>query len=124
MLAEQGIYAALSTVPGCKFYPVQLPDADGTIPPVFGIYSKIGGQSFNSLDGDLNVSRARMQVSIYATTYNTLKTIEQAVNTAMQTANQAKLLVNVSSTVPTDGFEPETRRFYVHMDFYVWVYGE
>ena len=30
-------------------------------------------------------------------------------------------LPNVSAGVPVDGFEQETRRFYVHMDFHCWT---
>lgn len=123
MIVESSLYAVLATVPGCEFYPVQYPDPV-TIPDVFGIYAKVGGQSFNSLEGDSGISRPRMQVSIYATSYGTLKTIESAVNAAMIAANTARTLINVSSSVPVDGFEQETRRFYVHMDFYIWVEGE
>ncbi len=121
MLAEQGIHSVLATVSGCQFWPVQLPDPDGSVPDVFGIYSKVGGNSFNSLDGDLGFSRVRMQVSVYTTSYPALKTIESAVNTAMQAANLAGTLVNVISAVPIDGYETDSRRYFCHMDFYCWA---
>lgn len=124
MSVEAKLYSVLSGVNGCTFYPVQLPDSVATaLPAVFGIYTKVGGTSIQNLEGDIDISRPRMQISIYATVYGTLKTIEAAVNAAMKAASVAGTLLNVSSSVPVDGFEQETRRFYTHMDFYCWDDG-
>lgn len=120
MSAETAIYSVLSTITDCEFFPVQYPDPD-TLPAAFGIYAKMGGESFSGLGGDSNVSRPRMQVSIYATSYGQVKSIEYAVKAAMKAANIAGTLVNVSASVPVDGFENETRYFYCHCDFYVWA---
>lgn len=123
MIVETDLYAVLATVPGCEFFPVQYPDP-ATIPEIFGVYAKVGGTSFQDIEGDIDTSQPRMQVSIYATSYGLLKETETAVNTAMKAANVAGTLRNYSASVPVDGFEQETRRFYVHMDFYIFVTGE
>ena len=121
MIVEAAISAVLATVPGCEFWPVQLPDPDGTIPAVFGIYTKVGGPSFQDIEGDLALSQPRMQVSIYATSYGQVKALETAVNTAMDAANAAGTLQNYSASVPTDKYDPETKRYYIHMDFHCWA---
>jgi len=136
---EEQIAAILSPVFGGELYPVVHPDPDGTMGSVanlYAVYTKIGGVSFNRLTGDDPMSRPRIQVSIYSIDYGSLKASEAAMNVAMQAANQVAsdavdaqqdcfeilgALANVSSSVGTDGFENDTRRYFVHTDFYAWA---
>lgn len=134
MYIEEALYSVLEPVFGNEIYPVRHPDPDGLISSVsdlFAIYTKIGGQSYNTFEGDSGLSRVRMQISIYSVDYDRLKIKEREVNAAMQAANEfsktsldkyneAGSLVNVSTSVPTDGYESDTKRFYIHMDFYCW----
>jgi hypothetical protein len=120
MIVEAALSSVLAAVPGCEFWPVQLPDPDGTIPDVFGIYLKAGGPSFQDIEGDIDLSQPRMQISIYATSYGRVKAIETAVNAAMAAANASGVLKNYSASVPADQFDSETRRYYIHMDFHCW----
>ena len=139
MIAEEKIAAILAAIPGCEFFPVKLREVDaqriGTSAP-FGVYLKVGGEDFSTLQGDLDISRPRMQISIFTTDYATLKDLESAVTTAMRAANDAAqaaidagndpftaagALQSISAGVPVDGEEPETDRYALHMDYYVWV---
>lgn len=81
--------------------------------------------------GDTGLSRVRIQISIYSIDYTELKIKESQVNLAMQVANELAdssldpystlgALKNVSSTVPIDGYESDSKRFCTHMDFYCW----
>lgn len=123
MIVEKAIATVLATVFGDNVYPVWCPDPDGSLGAVagtFAVYTKVGGASFQNLEGDIPVSQPRMQVSIYSTSYSDLKAKESAVNDAMQAANVARTLVNYSSSVPVDGYDQDSRRYFVHMDFYCW----
>lgn len=134
MRVEELLYSVLQPVFGDELYPVRHPDPDGlsdSVSTLFAIYTKIGGQSFNTMTGDTGLSRIRIQISIYSIDYTQLKQKETEVNTAMQVANELAdvsidpyntlgVLKNVSSTVPIDGYEADSKRFCTHMDFYCW----
>lgn len=135
MSIESKFYGILADTFNGELYPVRHPDPDGkksSVSDLFAIYLKIGGQSLNKLEGDAGVSRVRMQLSIYATDYDVLKTAEYGAIAAMRSANDAfnqsldtegtGALPNVTSTVPLDGYESDTKRFYTHIDFYCWAY--
>jgi hypothetical protein len=123
-----------------ELYPVQVPDKDAarlaTAGTSYGVYTKVGGEAPVLLSGEGNIARPRIQVSVYATTNAQLKALESAVNVAMKAANVlandtieagndpyavATALLNNPASVPIDGFEQATRRYYCHMDFYAWV---
>lgn len=138
MIIEQKINTVLSSVFNGELYPVRHPDPDGTeseVAKTFAVYIKIGGRSLQNLKGDTDLSKPRIQVSIYSIDYDELKEKEQAVNDAMKAANDtflalketgedfgevANAIPNFSSSVPTDGFEADTKRYYLHMEFYCW----
>lgn len=135
MTLQEKIATILDTpVFGGKLYYIQAPDQDGSaskLAETFGVFSIVGGQSFQSLEGDTDLSRPRVQISIFAISPLTLIDKVAAVNAAMKAAcnrcdtvpdpdADALALYNYSSSVPVDGFEPETRRYYSHMDFYCW----
>lgn len=138
---EEKVGNILATIFGNEVYPVVHPDPDGlteSVTTTFAIYSKVGGYSFNKLDGDAGMSRVRMQVSVYAPTYGELKDKEQAVNDAMEAANTVasqavdsgldpfeidNAFSNISATVPTDGYDYDTKRFYLHMEYYTFQRG-
>lgn len=134
MNLQQHIDAILSTaVFSGELYYIQHPDPTGSAAQVvqlYGVYAIVGGQDFANLEGDINVSLPRVQISVYAVDSSALVTAVAAVNTAMKAAailaqtsspdTTATALFNFSASVPVDGFEQEAKRFYSHMDFYCW----
>ena len=122
-----------------EFYPVVHPDPEGKAADVvitYGIYNIVGGATFVTLEGVDDLVRPRVQISIYAIDYDDLKAKEVLVAEAMKTANTITVtaienredpfaaeggLVNVLISVPTDGFEKDTKRFYSHSEFYCWI---
>lgn len=132
------LHSTLQSIFAGELYPVVHPDPDGTMGEVAGtyaIFTIVGGASFNKLDGDSDMNRPRVQVSIYSINYDDLKVKESAVASAMQASNALAnvaignkidpltldtCIVNVSVSVPTEGYESDTKRFYSHSDYYCW----
>ena len=125
---QQRIDAILSPVFGGEFYYIQHPDPDGSeVAQTYGVYTIVGGECFENLEGDMDISRPRIQVSVYAVNSADLVAKVAAVNIAMAAASllaqtedtdtTETALFNYSSSVPVDGFEEDSRRFYSHMDF-------
>ena len=139
MSFESIVYGVLSPVFGTEVYPIVHPDPDGKISDVasiYAIYHKIGGVSFNKLDGDSDMSRPLLQVSIYSIDFDVMLSYEQATATAMRAASLVSSaavdahvdpmtvsggLPNVSASVPTHGYEADSKRFYSHMQFRCWA---
>jgi len=116
-----------------ELYYIQHPDPEGSavqVAQTYGVFTIIGGECFEDLEGDMGVDRARVQISVYAINSADLVDMVAAVNAAMLTASilaqtsdpdtEPLAVFNYSSSVPVDGFEVETRRFYSHMDFICW----
>lgn len=136
---ENQLTTILTPVFGNEIYPIVHPDPDGTISEVsnlYGIFSVIGGPSFNKLDGDANISRARIQISVYSIDYTEMKAIQRAVNVAMESANEVAkqcvdnrtdvfetvgALANVSMSLPQEGREEDTKRYFSHAEYYGWI---
>lgn len=122
-----------------EVYPLMHPEINGdadSVTNMFCIWTIVGGQSFNKLEGDINMSRARVQISIYSTDYTELDDAQKAVSDALLAANQLAsncvdtqidsfevegALSNVAASVPIEGKELDTRRFYTHMTYYCWI---
>lgn len=135
---ENQLTTILTPVFGNEIYPIVHPDPDGLIASVanfFGVFTIVGGQSFNKLDGDADLSRVRVQISVYSIDYTEFKAKQKAVSDAMIAANLlasqcvdsrtdqfgvAGALANVSGGVPAEGREADTRRFFSHSEFYCW----
>lgn len=131
----------LTPVFGNEIYPIVHPDPDGklgSVSDLYAVYTIIGGVSFNVLEGNADLSRPRLQISIYSVDYTDLCFKIQALNEAMNAANDLAsqcvdnkidfaevigALPNVSTSVPTEGFEEDTRRFYTHLEYYCWNRG-
>ena len=138
MRVDEQLYSVLQPVFGDELYPVRYPDPDGletSTVTLFGVYSKVGGESLTTLDGRMSLNRIRMQVSIYSIDYETLKLKERAVINAMQTANTAAttlsftgdlphdtlgVILNIPANIPVDGYEEDSKRFCSHLDYYCW----
>lgn len=138
MTFKESLYYILAPVFSNELYPVVHPDPDGLISSVsslYAIYSVVGGNSINTLEGSTDISRPRVQISIYGLNADEVSAKQKAVDTAMQAANVLYnqcvdnktdfttvngALPNVSGGVPPDGHEADTKRFFVHMDYYVW----
>jgi hypothetical protein len=113
-----------------ELYYIQHPDPDGkakAVADLYGVYTIVGGESYETLEGDTGIERPRVQISVYAIDTVALVAAVAAVNAAMMAAAilaqtsdpdmTAAALFNFSPSVPVDGFEEETRRYYSHMDF-------
>jgi len=135
---EEKIAAILTPVFGDELYPVVHPDPDGlenSVSNLYAVYTKIGGRRFGSLEGDGSLRRTRVQVSIYSTSYGELKAKESEIEAAMLAANVLAgqtidagndplevllALPNVAVAEPTDDYEPDTKRFALHSEWYCW----
>jgi hypothetical protein len=140
---ENQINTILTPIFGNEIYPIAHPDIIGdadSVTNMFGIWSIVGGKSINKLEGDDPISRVRVQISIYSEpeNYNQLKELQRAVSDAMLAANTLAsqcvdtqidqfevegALSNVSNSVPNEGREEDTRRFYSQVDYYCWARG-
>ena len=142
MTVEEKFAAILTPVFGDELYPVVHPDPDGlesSVSNLYAIYVKIGGRRFGSLEGDGNLRRTRVQVSIYASMYPNgyadIKAKEAELEAAMLAANTLAsqcvdsgtdplevllALPNVAVAEPTDDYEPDTKRFVLHSEWYAW----
>ena len=132
---QQHVYSILGqSVFHGELYYIQHPDPTGSAEQVvqtYGVFSIVGGECFDNLEGDTGIDRYRIQISVYTVDTSTLVVAVAAVNTAMRAAavlaqtkdpeTMAAACFNYSASVPVDGFEQETKRFYSHMDFYAWL---
>lgn len=139
MSLSESLNSILGSIFTDEFYPVVHPDPEGKAADVvltYAIYNIVGGTSFHTLEGVTDLSRPRVQISIYAIDYDDLKAKEVAVAAAMKAANAVTVtaidakedpftaeggLINVPLAVPTDGFEKDTKRFYSRSEFYCWI---
>lgn len=97
----------------------------------YAVWSIVGGESFQNLEGDIDLRKPRVQISVYAVNNSDLVTKVAAVNAAMLAAavlaqtsdpgTTAGALYNYSASVPVDGYEEDTGYYYSHMDFYCWL---
>ena len=138
MSVEAQFYSILSSIFGSELYPVAHPDPDGTdseVAELFAVFFKVGGTVYSSLEGDADLRRPRIQLSIYGINYDNVVSKEQAVITAMKNANiaasaasalgndplaSAGCLVNKIVGVAIDGYEKDTKRFSKTLEYYCW----
>ena len=141
MSIETTLYSILSPVFGTELYPVRHPDPEGVdtdVAKLYAVFTKVGGRTFSTLEGDDSLRRPRMQISIYGIDFDTVLAKEAAVNAAMDAANvvasqavdagedplsKTGSLPNTAQGVPVDGYESDTKRFAKHMEFYCWSAG-
>lgn len=135
---EDQLYTILSPTFGTEIYPVVHPDPDGelgSVSDIYAVYSVIGGSKNTTLETTVELTRVRVQISIYGTDYTEFKTKQRAVEAAMIAANLvasnlaalnqepfevAGALANVEISQPSEGFESDTKRFFTHTEFYCW----
>lgn len=139
MSVESKLYSILSSTFSNELYPVVHPDPDGTeteVAQLYAIFAKVGGAAFNTLNGTGDLERPRIQISIYGINFDDVITKEAAVKVAMKIANTVSsqaidagndpfettgALPNIQVSVPSHGYESDTKRFYSHLEFYVWA---
>jgi len=133
MTLQKKIAAILdAAVFGGKLFYLQAIDIAPTV-KTFGVFSIIGGQVFTDIEGEEKARQPRVQVSVYSSDATEFIAKVGAVETAMAAATvsaigmsaetlaeTATALLNSPASVPVDGFEPETRRYFAHLDFYCW----
>jgi len=135
---SNSIYTILQPIFGDEIYPIVHPDPDGKLNSVanlYAIYSQVGGRSFTTLKNTDDLTRQRMQVSIYGTVYNDVKSKVSYVKNAMKAANAAASAAVASRTDPLtatgslpnspigdgiDDYESDTDRFVKHLEYYCW----
>ena len=133
------LYSILQPTFGTELYPICHPDPDGlqsSVASLYAIYTQVGGSVFSTLKNTDDLTRQRMQVSIYGLDYNIVKTKSLAVIAAMKTANAnaSQAVANrtdpltVTGSLPNsmlhpgiDDYEANTKRFVKHLEFYCWA---
>ena len=139
MSIESVLHSIIQPVFGDEVYPVVHPDPDGTeaeVAALYAIYFKVGGQTFSSLDGTGTLSRVRFQISIYGIDFNEVGAKEISLKAAMKTANDIAdeaiderkdplttpgALSNILMSVPSDGYEKDTKRYVKRLEYYCWM---
>jgi hypothetical protein len=135
------ISTILTPIFGDEAYPILHPGISGDVDSVtnmFAIWTIFGGSTLGTLEGDIGMSKIRLQISIYTTDYTELDDAQKAVSVAMIAANQLAsdcvgtavdsfdvvgALTNHSTEVPAEGQEEDTGRYYSHMTYYCWSRG-
>ena len=139
MSMESKIHDLLEPVFGEEIYPVIHPDSEGShtdVAALYAIYSVVGGSSFGRLEGDSDLTRPRIQISIYGINFDNVVAKTNSVISTMRVANEvgsvavvngddplteAGSLANNILGVPIDGYERDTKRFVKHLEYYVWI---
>lgn len=135
---EEQLNTILTPVFGNEIYPIVHPDPDGlqsSVSNLYAVWTIVGGPKIKKLDGNSNVSRVRVQISIYSIDYTEMKSKQREVDSVMQAANELAsqavdlkqdvfeilgALSNVSESVPLEGREDDTKRYFSHSEFYCW----
>lgn len=135
MEVTTSINSLLSGIFSGEFYPSQHPDVDNENVGDFGIYKVIGGSTFNTLNGSGGIAQVRIQVSVYSLTFDRMKELLRFVESAMSIANDAASAatalgqdpyntvgaqLNRNVAYPITGYEPDTKRHFGHIDYYLW----
>lgn len=139
MSMESVLHGLLEPVFGNEIYPVVHPDPDGDqteVATLYAIYTVVGGSTFGRLEGDSDLARPRVQISIYGINFDNTLAKASAVRVVMQAANEAAnaaiangddpltevgSLPNIILGVPMDGYEKDTKRFVKRLEYYVWI---
>ena len=139
MSVEVKLQGILDDVFGTEVYPVQHPDPDGKesdVAELYAITATVGGSSTSGLEGDAELRKFRMSVSIYGIDFANVLAKSQATLAAMDTANivgsqavdngndpltvEGSLPNNIIG-VPIDNYENQTKRFVKILEFYIWA---
>lgn len=117
-----------------RLWYIKRPQSEGPATDQYGIWLIVGGESYQNLQGDIDIAKARVQISVYTPesvgSAAHVATVA-AVNSAMKAAavlcdtadanTEPLALYNFSASVPVDGFEDDAALFYSHLDFYAWT---
>lgn len=127
MLLEEGLYSYLVSAPGVaalvgtRVYPLVLPQAS-PVPAI--IYSRVGGPRVKALAAPPGVQRARVQLSVFATSYAEVKAVAEALRLALDGhrgswgAGQVQAVSLVSEN---DLFGGDSLMYHVAQDYEVWA---
>ena len=67
---SNSIYTILQPIFGDEIYPIIFKGDVNNPPNLYAVFTQVGGTSFNTLKNTDDLTRQRMQVSIYGTVYN------------------------------------------------------
>ncbi len=114
-------YAGLTALVGTKIYPLQIPQ-NVNVPAV--VYQLISQERMHSLGGDKGMTSPSMQLTSYATTYNTAKNVAEQVRIALQnytgTMGSGVTIQSVLMTSEFDGYESDTLYYFVEQEFKIY----
>ncbi len=112
MSVESDVYTTLAGLVEGKCYPVIAPDSPAT---PYIVYTVITGVPVVSLDGLSGLTRKRMQIDVWADTYESQKTIESQVSNAMESADFENVPIMVH-----DNYEVETKLYRSIMEYSIY----
>jgi hypothetical protein len=115
MSLETKIYTLLSgvvAVVGTRIYPLVAPQ-EAELPLI--VYTRISSGREYSMDGYSNLENPRMQIDCFAGTYAEVKTLSEAVVSAMRAATT----FSVASDNPIEFYEDD-ETYRISTDFSIW----
>ncbi len=129
---QQKIDAILTGIFAGEIYYIQHPATDGSeVAGTYCVHSIISGDPLQDIEGDIEATQIRVQISIYTVNSSDLIAKAAAVTLAMRAAailaqsndpeTTETALFNYSAAAAFDGYEEETKRFFSHLDFYCWM---
>lgn len=123
---RQAVYSQLSGVAGVsalvasRIYPKVLPQQP-TMPAL--VYQVIDNDRANVHRGQTTGARARVQVTCWGNTEASVSAVKDQVRLAMiaATGSIASVTIDgVSCEGEVEGFEPDTVRHWIALDFFIW----
>ena len=119
LYAYLSTYAGLTELVGTRVYPLVAPQA---VKESYCTYQKISPGRKYSHGGFSNLSRPRIQVNCYATTYAQAKAIAVQVIAAVEAWPGASNIQAAFVENEIDMYDPDTELYQVPVDFFVY-YG-
>lgn len=112
MLSDD-VYTTCQSVVSGRLYPDE-PAQDPTLP--FGIFTMIGGGPEWTMGGQTNLTNARYQIDLFATTRRSVNTLADSVISAMNNASLFKAVCELRQ----EGFESEVKWYRTTLGFSIW----
>lgn len=115
LYARLTAHAGVSALVGTRIYPLLMPQTP-VLPAI--TYQRISAEHIASIGGHSGLENPRIQIDIWALSYNTSKALAAQVRAALTESMDgfaALLLTDL------DDYEPETRIYRCSLDFSLWA---
>ena len=112
--------AGVSALVGTRVYPKVMPQQP-TMPAL--VYQMIDNNRTQVHRGQTTGAKARVQVTCWGSTTASCEAVSEQVRLAMIGAVGSVASVTIDGVVceqETEGYEPDTQRHFIAMDFFVW----